>query len=151
MRSKNIGASLILMILGIGYGILTTQLPERTLPNTPGPPFFPWILTAGLLILSVSWFLASLKMGAGGSLFSEKKEYLVYPALGLISFLTFLALLPYLGFLLGGIPFFAALMVISGERRPLWVAFFSIAIPVTLFFLFREGFLILLPQGEILD
>ncbi len=90
-------------------------------------------------------------MGAGGSLFSEKKEYLAYPALGLISFLLFLGLLPYLGFLLGGIPFFAALMVISGERRPLWIAFFSIVIPVTLFFLFREGFLILLPQGEILD
>jgi len=151
MRAKNIGASLFCMILGIGYGILSNQLPERTLPNTPGPPFFPWILTGALLILSAIWFFNSLKIDSDESTFSETKELLAYPAMGLASFLLFLGLLPYLGFLIGGVPFFAALMVISGERKPLWIIFFSIVIPITLFFLFREGFQIILPQGEWLD
>lgn len=151
MRAKNIGAALFIMVFGIWYGYMTSQLTERTLPNTPGPPFFPWILTAGLLILSTAWLINSFRMEHGGSVFSEKKEYLLYPAAGLLIFLLFLIFLPELGFLVGSIPFFAALMVVSGEKRPFWVAIASIAIPVTLFFLFRYGFEILLPQGKILD
>jgi hypothetical protein len=151
MRAKNIGAAFLLMAFGIWYGYMTNHLPERTLPNTPGPPFFPWILTIGLLILSTAWIINSFRMENGGSIFLEKKEYLLYPAAGLAIFLVFLIFLPKLGFLVGSIPFFAGLMVVSGEKRPLWIAIASIAIPVCLFFLFRYGFEILLPQGEILD
>lgn len=151
MRAKNIGAALFLMVFGIWYGYMTSQLPERTLPNTPGPPFFPWILTIGLLILSTAWLINSFRMENGGSIFSEKKEYLLYPAAGLMIFLLFLIFLPQLGFLVGSILFFAGLMVVSGEKRRLWIVISSIVIPVFLFFLFRYGFVILLPQGKLLD
>ncbi len=151
MRTKNICASLVCVVFALVYGFFTTGLPERTLPNTPGPPFFPWILTVFFLILSASWFFNSLKIGDDESIFSEKIEHLFSPAVGLGLFLITLILLPWLGFLLGGIPFFAGLMVVSGERRPLWVIAASIAIPVALYYLFREGFLILLPPGSLLD
>ncbi len=151
MRAKNIGASVFMMAFAVLYGYLTTGLPERTLPNTPGPPFMPWILTICLFAVSAIWFFGSLKIGPGLKEFSEKKEHLLYPAAALGLFLVFLVALPYLGFMAGGIPFFAGLMVVSGERRPLWIIFFSIAIPVFIFFLFREGFQILLPRGEWLE
>ena len=151
MRAKNIGASVFMMAVAVVYGYLTTGLPERTLPNTPGPPFMPWILTVCLFAVSALWFFSSLKITSGLAAFTEKKEDLLYPAAGLGLFLAFLVALPYLGYLAGGIPFFAGLMLVSGERRPLWIIFFSIAIPVIIFYLFREGFLILLPRGEWLD
>ena len=53
MRRRNIIAAAVLIALSIGYGILTAHLPERSLPHTPGPPFFPWIATAVLLALSL--------------------------------------------------------------------------------------------------
>ncbi len=151
MRIKNIGASLFLILFGLLYGFLTTRLPERTLPNTPGPPFVPMILTVFLLVLSGAWFFKSLKLDTDEPVFSEKTEHLFYPAAGLGLFLITVILLPWLGFLVSGILFFAGLMVVSGERRPLWVIAFSIAVPVVLFYLFREGFLILLPPGSLLD
>ncbi|MBT3352153.1 MAG: tripartite tricarboxylate transporter TctB family protein [Nitrospinaceae bacterium] len=151
MRAKNIGASIFMMAFAVLYGYLTTGLPERTLPNTPGPPFMPWILTICLFAISAIWFFNSLKISSDLKELVEKKEHLLFPAAALGMFLFFLVALPYLGFLLGGIPFFAGLMLASGERRPLWIIVFSIAIPVFIFFLFREGFMIILPPGEWLD
>ena len=151
MRAKNIGASVFMMAFAVLYGYLTTGLPERTLPNTPGPPFMPWILTICLFAVSAIWFFGSFKISSGLKELSEKKEHLLLPVAALGLFLAFLVMLPYLGYLAGGIPFFAGLMLVSGERRPLWIIFFSIAIPVVIFYLFREGFQILLPWGEWLD
>jgi len=56
MRRKNIIAAVVLIVFAILYGVLTANLPVRTLPNTPDPSFFPWINTAVVLVLSV-WLL----------------------------------------------------------------------------------------------
>ena len=61
MRAKNIAGSLALIAFGIAYGFLTTGITERTLPNTPGPPFFPRILTVCLLTLSVVWHIQTVR------------------------------------------------------------------------------------------
>ena len=76
MRAKNSGASLVCLAFGLLYGYLTTGLPIRTLPNTPGPPFFPWILTVAMLVLSAAWFFSSLKISDVESMLSENTEYL---------------------------------------------------------------------------
>ncbi|HJO86588.1 MAG TPA: tripartite tricarboxylate transporter TctB family protein, partial [Rhodospirillales bacterium] len=55
--------------------------------------------------------------------------------------------LPLLGFVVANIMFFAGLMYLYGERRPLWIAAGSILISLIVFFLFREVFQILLPSG----
>ena len=98
MRRRNITAALVLLAIGAGYGLLTSQLPTRSLPDTPGPPFFPWINTTVILVLST-------------------------------------------------IPFFAALMVLFGEARPLRVSTGSILSTAFLYLLFRHGFGVFLPTG----
>ena len=40
----------------------------------------------------------------------------------LAAFVAYLLVLPELGFVIATVPFFAALMVVYGERRPAWVA-----------------------------
>jgi hypothetical protein len=68
-------------------------------------------------------------------------------AISLALFFVYLLILPSLGFVVASIPFFAALMMLFEERRPVWVASSSIAVTVLLFSAFRYGFGVLLPLG----
>ena len=153
MRKKNIIAGLFLTALGLVYGYLTTGLPERSLPNMPGPSFFPWIIPFCLLALSVSLFIQGLRMAPEAPPKTEDPDKGhdtgPWPAIYfLVIFAVYLGLLPYLGFLLASIPLFAILMALYGETRKLWIASFSLGIPVFLFLLFREVFTILLPKSS---
>lgn len=145
MRRRNIIAALVLLALGAGYGILTSQLPTRSLPDTPGPPFFPWINTVVLLALSATLFVQGL-VGANGPVptGSEGRLRAIW-ALGL--FVVYLVILPGFGFLLATAPFFAALMVLFGETRVLRVAAGAIVATAALYLLFRHGFGVFLPTG----
>lgn len=149
MRKNNIIAGLFLTVLGLAYGYLTTGLPERSLPNMPGPSFFPWIITVCLLVLSVSLLVQGLRMAADDSK-PEKPEAGSFPAVLFLGvFAVYLALLPFLGFLLASIPFFAVLMILYGETRKLWIASFSFGFPIFLLLLFRDVFNVPLPRGTV--
>lgn len=153
MRRRNIIAAAALLVLTIGYGALTSQLPWRSLPDTPGPPFFPWVNTAILLALSVGLLLQGLlgKSQEGveqPSMDTAQRRQTVW-ALG--AFVVYLVILPGLGFLVATVPFFAVLMVLFGEKRWLWVAVGSIGMTVFLYVLFRHGFSVFLPRGVLPD
>lgn len=145
MRRRNLIAALVLLALGAGYGILTTQLPVRSLPDTPGPPFFPWINTIVILALSATLLVQGL-VGADGPVPppAAGRRRAIW-ALGV--FVVYLAALPGLGFILATAPFFAALMVLFGEARPLRVAAGAIVATGLLYLLFRHGFGVFLPTG----
>ena len=148
MRRRNIIAAIILLALGAGYAALTTRLPTRAIENTTEPSFFPWVITTCLLLLAGSLLVRGLWMPAAGAPADDKTDrprglYLG----GFLAFVVYLALLPYLGFVAANIPFFAVLMMLYGERRPLWIAAASLGISLVLFFLFREAFQIRLPAG----
>lgn len=148
MARRNVIAALVLIVLAIVYGILTDGLPNRSLPNTPGPSFFPWLIAGGLLVLAVALLVQGLKKPgdtadtAGNVMGGRQAAALAWYAL-------YLAALPHAGFISAGIPFFAGLMVLYGARRPHWIALGSIAAPVSLFLLFRHLFLIPMPRGPL--
>lgn len=147
MRRRNLIAAAVLIALSIAYGILTSQLPVRSLPNTPGPHFFPWINTAILVVLSLS-LLASGVFGRDEAVPRTTSREARLRALALIGVIAgYLLILPGLGFVLATIPFFALMMMLFGERRPLPVAAGAIGITVTLFVVFRHGFGVFLPRG----
>lgn len=143
MRRKNILAGAVFLAFGTFYAEQTSQLTERTLPNTPGPSFFPWVLVVCFLALSLSLLIQGLRM--------PKEEEPSLPVLtapavwGLILFGAYLAILPYLGFLISTPPFFLGLMWLAGERRLLFLAGFSVATPIFVYGIFELGFQILLP------
>ena len=149
MRRRNIIAAAVLIAFSIGYGILTAQLPERSLPHTPGPPFFPWIATAVLLALSLS-LLASGLFGRDEEVPPAAPAAARSRALALLGVLVgYLVVLPGLGFLLATIPFFALLMALFGEKRPLPLAAGAVGVTLGLYLLFRHGFGVFLPRGVI--
>ncbi len=153
MRRRNIIAAAALLVLTIGYGALTTLLPERSLPDTPGPPFFPWVNTVILFALSVGLLLQGIlgktENGIEQPPMDLTQRWQTVWALG--TFVLYLMILPGLGFLVATTPFFAVLMVLYGERRWLWITLGSIAMTVFLYVLFRHGFNVFLPRGVFPD
>ena len=140
-------AGAVLLVIGVVYGLLTASLPNRSLPNTPGPAFFPWLITVGLIVLSVALLVQSVVRGGGDSQQATSDRFASRWLVALTLFFVYLILLPYAGFLAVSVPFFAALMWLYGERNRLVLALASIVIPVGLFYIFRLGFQILLPTG----
>jgi hypothetical protein len=146
MRRKNSIAAIVLIVFAASYGVLTAGLPVRTLPNTPDPSFFPWINMAIMLILSVWLLVHSLRRPKETALDTDTAERnLIITAMGV--FVVYLAAMPTLGFILATLPFFAAMMVLFGERRPIYVGTGTIAVTAALYLLFRHGFGVFLPRG----
>lgn len=151
MRRRNIAAAVGLIVFGLVYGFLAWRLPVRSLPNTPGPSFFPLVVTVVILALSAALLIqglamerdppASLRDKAAGTGDGRPAGLL------LVLTLAYIALLPLLGFILATIPFFAVLMVLFGERRPLLVAIGALAMTAVLYGIFRYGLDVFLPRG----
>ena len=144
---RNLAAGLVLLAVGIGYGLATAQLPDRTLPDTPGPAFFPWLIAIGLTGLSAALTVRGLtairqRDGAAAGYRLPRRGRL---ALG--GFAAYLLLLPLAGFVPASVPFCGGLVVLYGERRPVIVLAAAILIPLMLFVVFSTGFQVLLPRG----
>jgi hypothetical protein len=147
MATRNLIAAIGLIALALWYGVLASGLPERGIPNTPGPSFFPWIITASLAILATALLVQGLRAARRSDALIAPGRPVVLGAVALTAFVIYLALLSVLGFLIASVPFFAGLMALYGERRPVWLVVGSVACPAALFVLFRHLFQIPLPRG----
>ena len=138
-------AGTLLLIFGIGYGVLTLALPNRSLPNTPGPAFFPTIVSGGLIFLSLALIFQSVRTDSFGdtvgAIFERSRTF------ALLGFLVFIVVRPYAGFIVASIPFFAGMTWLYGERRSFVVGLSALLVPLLLYYVFRFGFQILLPVG----
>lgn len=147
MPLKNLIVSIIMLMIGGSYLYLTSGLPDRSIQNVPGPAFFPAIVSGFIIILALALLIQNaLRIGRQAMIEHE----LVIPwraIMVLLWFVGFLVILPYTGFLIASMPFFAGLMLLCERRKALYVAAGAIIIPVLLYLLFRQGFNILLPTG----
>ncbi len=146
-NQRKIAAGIVLLIVSAGYGYLTSGLPKRTLPDTPDPAFMPWINAIALCILTLLLIWEGFRDEPAKSTSSSDTASVMPPTVFIAAFFVFILLLPYLGFVLAGMPFFAALMLLFGERRPHWLLAGSVGGPLILFAIFRYGFNIILPRG----
>lgn len=144
---RDVIAGAVLLVIGVAYGVTTASLPNRSLPNTPGPAFFPWLITVGLILLSVALLVRSLRADGDESPHALSDRLAVRRLFTLLWFVVYLVLLPYAGFLAASVPFFAGLMWLYGERNRLVLVLATLIVPVSLFYIFRLGFQILLPAG----
>ncbi len=147
LARRNVIVGAVLLVIGVAYGLMTASLPDRSLPNTPGPAFFPWLITGGLLVLSAALLARSLTADGIDSPQTSSDRLANRRVVFLIWFGVYLITLPYAGFLPASIPFFVGLMWLYGERNRLALTLATIIIPTCLFYIFRLGFQILLPAG----
>lgn len=149
MSPKHVFGALVFIAFGLWYGYLATQLPKRSLPNAPGPAFFPYLLTVCLLFLSGILLFQGLKYPSALPDPGKKAVSLARPSVGLILMTAYMGALYYLGFLWSSPFLFFGLMWTAGERRPLFLMIFSVAVPLFMFFLFRHVFQLIPPKGVI--
>jgi hypothetical protein len=148
MNLRNLLAGLVLCAVTITYASLITTIPDRTLPNTPGPTFMPWLVAAALGTLSVLLVgqaiagLARETPSLAGFIEVDPKGIALLAAMAIL-----LVAIPYFGFLYSSIAFFAVAMMLYGGRQPLPIIVAAIAIPLLLQTLFRYAFSIILPAG----
>ena len=147
MGHRNLAAGIVLLAAGIGYGFATGQLPDRTLPDTPGPAFFPWMIAFGLIGLSAALIVQGLIAirQRGEEISGYRLPGRGWLALG--GFAAYLLLLPHAGFVLASVPFCGALVVLYGERRAIVALAAAVLIPLLLYIVFSTGFQVLLPRG----
>ena len=146
MARRELIAAVVLLAFTAAFGWLTIGLPERVLPNTPGPAFFPGLISLALTALSISLLVRSLRAaGQEQATLATPLTSRSWAALG--AFVVYLLAMPTLGFLTASVPFFAVLSWLYGERRLIVVALTSVGVPVVLSLIFRSGFQILLPRG----
>ncbi len=150
MVLRDVIAGIVLLLVAAGYALAIGTIPDRSLPNTPGPSFFPYLIAAALAVLSAALLIQGL-VGLRAGSDETKAEKLIdvdgREAVALIWFAIYLAVLPYTGFKAATIPFFAGLMLLYGARSPVLVIAGSLAVPLALDAIFRHAFSILLPAG----
>ena len=149
MAQRNIIAGTVLLMVAIGYGILTANLPDRSLPDTPGPAFLPTLITIGLLVLSVALLVGGVIEARQESKGTDGHGVPTRGWIALAGFAVYVTLLPSIGFVAASVLFFAGLMWLYGERNKILIGLTSILVPVVLFYLFTAGFQILLPRSPL--
>lgn len=135
------------MAFSLTYAVLTAGLPERSLPNTPGPAFFPWFVTTGLLVLSVALLIQGQRVPKRTSEQPAPSHITLTGWIALGAFVVYLMLVPLLGFLTASVPFFGVLTALYGQRNRLLVVVTAVAVPALVYVVFRYGFQMLLPRG----
>jgi putative tricarboxylic transport membrane protein len=152
MMTPNRLAAFVLIAFGLGYGYMTYRQPAASALGDPGLALFPGILTALLLLLAISILVQDIRGKALPKHFSFK----ITPGgtrsvAGLALVLVYFLVIPYLGFFVSSVLFFASLMWLCGERRLLRILGFSCAIPIFLLLFFQELFQIPLPKLGLLQ
>jgi hypothetical protein len=142
-------ASLLFILLALGYGYFAAGLPTETISGEPSAALFPLILTFLLLGLSLALLLQEVRNKAAVKIIFRITPQMMKTAAGLLVVITYLKAIPYLGFIIPSMIFFALLMGMGGERRLTRIILFSLLLPLVLFYLFREVFQIPIPQWGI--
>lgn len=151
MRRANILTSVCLIVFTGFYAVLIARLPNRDLPHTLGAAFVPWVLAGILFFLSSLLLIENLKdknVPQDQRTKIDLKE--LAGIIGLIALIVaYIILLKYLGFIIASIGFMAALIFLSGSRKPLEIAFFSTATTMAVYLLFQKFFEVQLPTGAL--
>ena len=149
MATRDIIAAIGLLIFSGLYTWATFYIPDRTIPNTPGPSFFPFVLITLVSVLSIALLAKGVAGLCSGDQAETAKGKFRLPGLMLGAFLIFLVALPWVGFLISSVPFFAVLMMLYGSRSPLKITLWSLALSIALYVIFTQAFQIILPVGPL--
>jgi len=150
MGRKNIIAGVVLILISLTFGYLTSQLPNRIVGGDPGIAFFPWIITLSVLFLSIAMTVQgwlSIRQGEAATTTWQPPPTRVIAMI--VLYIVFITLLPYLGFLVASVPFFTILMFLYGGRHKALLILAGPCIPIAIYFLFRHVFLIPLPKATL--
>lgn len=151
-KPADLTASLVLLG-GVGLMYHEMRLIEVTTVHAMGPNFFPAILLGLLTVLALCLAFQSMSFGEKEAPSDQKSTPLNMGALTMqLAFVgtlvLYLAVLPYLGYILGTVLFLTAATTLLGERKLKNIAFYlllSATVTGALYYIFAELLLLFLP------
>lgn len=153
MRRLNADAIVALLLLVMTAALFRMTFDFRTPPFvTMSASFWPRIILAALAVLSLAYLVQSLRAVseppmAGGFLARQRNAVICF-----LSFAVFLATLPWLGMLIGGIVYVFAMQELLGPRdwrSRGWHLALAIGSVGGMWAIFRYGLQVILPEGEL--
>lgn len=150
MWKREVCTALVLLAFASGYAYLTSKIPTRSLPNTPGPQFQPWLLTGALVVLAVALLFRAVlrRVGEGEELpRSHLLSTWLFPLGGILTLALYIWLVQTLGYLLTTPFFIAALMMLAGSRRWQVVVFTALGASWGVYGVFEKAFKVILPPS----
>jgi hypothetical protein len=133
-------------LMGVSVGVYVLTQDMVKVPAGIGPGDYPRVIAAGLVVLGALLAAQSLAR-------SEVTARALYPrgAAGRVAALTLLVLtyvriMPHLGFLLSTPLFLVGAMLLFGVRRPVLILLTSVGVTVAVHGIFYSLFQILLPK-----
>ncbi|MGI6284392.1 tripartite tricarboxylate transporter TctB family protein [Neomoorella humiferrea] len=147
--------ALCFLLLAVAWAYLTLQIPATTIPGTPGPRFFPWLLVTALVILSLALFISSGQQQQPAvekmEWENKKKRKIDWIGIGTLAmFFVYIWTVDLLGFRWGTLimmPFF--LFISFRLRNILEIALITVILSFGLDFIFRVMFKMSLPMGSL--
>ncbi len=145
---------LLLLIVGVYFAILTSQLPRDITPTNPGPKLFPYIATFGLVVCGAGIFVQStLSKEEGKELVNVfTKSGWIGCVLALLILAAYTTLLHYVGFLISSPIMIFALTTLFAKGKNLKLTFrilFAVVLTVIVYILYTRFFGYKLPSGEL--
>ncbi|MDQ0338113.1 vacuolar-type H+-ATPase subunit I/STV1 [Caldalkalibacillus uzonensis] len=147
----DIYASIFLIIFSVIMYLATFTF-ERLTVSRIGSEFVPQLTSIGIFILSISLLIKGIKrMKSDNNHQSERPSFRYFTVIATIVLIAvYIALMREIGFLLMTVVYlFAQFYVLAGKSKrnlPLFLVL-SIAVSVTVYYVFRYGFNLLLPAG----
>ena len=136
--------SLTLLVVGAGLYLHTYTLGFADLGGAFSPVFFPRIILLGWILMA----LLSLFVDIVSRQSSAEGKWLSV-VLAIVAFFIYISLMQPIGFFFSSVLFCLAMLIISGQRRPLEIALFSVLVPGTLVLLFNHVLTMPLPVSPI--
>ncbi|MDJ1433685.1 tripartite tricarboxylate transporter TctB family protein [Halostagnicola sp. A-GB9-2] len=140
-KLKSNPLSVIFILVSVVVIAYATRFPDG---GELGPGFFPILVSAAIIVFAV----ADIVVDDDTEL--EISDFSMVPAAVMFGFLTaYLLLMPYTGFLVGTMLFLPVGLYYSNIRSKLMITVISIGLPIVLFYIFSDLFMVRLPEAII--
>lgn len=138
IKKENTIIGLVLLGFAGYYGYLTSQLPDRNLPNTLGSDFMPYIFAGALALLSilliVEGFVRNCE-GASTQTIPPKKAAAIVLLFAVLVGYVFGII--YIGYLIMTPIVMAVFLYMGGSRKPLEIILTSVLVTAGVYYLFH--------------
>jgi putative tricarboxylic transport membrane protein len=141
-------AQAVLIVIAV-YVVVSARALGVWLPQGPGPGFFPLVLAAALIVLSVAWFVQTRRAAGGDSAEDAGPAPWKRPAVTLVSLVVLAAGLNFSGFQAGMLLFLLFHLRVMGRCRWLTSVVIAVAGSVGAFHLFNDFLLVPLPYATV--
>lgn len=143
-------AGLAFIALAAGIYVVSADFPTVPGMPEPGPAFFPRVIAGLIGVLGVVLIVESVRNGEAHSHRIDRRGVVRIGGATLL-LVGYVAVMPYLGFVVDTALFLVVFMWFSGVRSPVATLVVAVGVPVVLHYVFVSFLHVPLPEGSVVS